>query len=61
MKREHRVDAVADDSYKLYVKSYSAQRSEIDRILDKINERGFKSLTEAEKNTLNSAKHIMHR
>jgi membrane associated rhomboid family serine protease len=57
----HKVDAVADDSYKLYVKSYSAQRREIDRILDKINERGFKSLTEAEKNTLNSAKHLMHR
>ncbi|MDR2372063.1 MAG: rhomboid family intramembrane serine protease [Puniceicoccales bacterium] len=60
-KRGRMVDAVADDSYKLYVKSYSAQRSEIDRILDKINERGFKSLTEAEKNTLNSAKHLMHR
>jgi membrane associated rhomboid family serine protease len=60
-KRGCMVDAVADDSYKLYVKSYSAQRSEIDRILDKINERGFKSLTEAEKNTLNSAKHLMHR
>jgi membrane associated rhomboid family serine protease len=51
----------ANDSYKLYIKSYSAQRSEIDRILDKINESGFKSLTEAEKNTLNSAKHLMHR
>ncbi|MDR1907217.1 MAG: rhomboid family intramembrane serine protease [Puniceicoccales bacterium] len=54
-------DAMADDSYKLYIKSYSAQRSEIDRILDKINENGFKSLTNAEKNTLNSAKHLMHR
>jgi membrane associated rhomboid family serine protease len=60
-KRDGKVDAVADDSYKLYVKSYSAQRSEIDRILDKINEKGFKSLTDAEKNTLNSAKHLMHR
>ncbi|MDR2812713.1 MAG: rhomboid family intramembrane serine protease [Puniceicoccales bacterium] len=61
MKRRRIVDAMADDSYKLYIKSYSAQRSEIDRILDKINESGFKSLTKAEKNTLNSAKHLMHR
>ncbi|MDR0590912.1 MAG: rhomboid family intramembrane serine protease [Puniceicoccales bacterium] len=49
------------DNYKLYITSYSARRSEVDRILDKINESGFKSLTEAEKSTLNSAKHLMHR
>lgn len=49
------------DSYKLYITSYSAKRREVDRILDKINENGFKSLTEAERNTLNSAKYLMHR
>jgi rhomboid protease GluP len=56
-----RADAMQGDSYKLYITSYSARRREVDRILDKINESGFKSLTEAEKNTLNSAKHLMHR
>jgi hypothetical protein len=61
VKRGRAANAGADDNYKLYIKSYSAQRSEIDRILDKINESGFKSLTETEKNTLNSAKHLMHR
>jgi membrane associated rhomboid family serine protease len=60
MKPKHITNAI-DDSYKLYIKSYSAQRSEIDRILDKINESGFNSLTEAERNTLNAAKHLMHR
>jgi membrane associated rhomboid family serine protease len=54
-------DTMYGDSYNLYITSHSAQRSEIDRILDKINESGFKSLTEAEKNTLNSAKHLMRR
>jgi hypothetical protein len=53
--------AMHGDSYKLYITSYSAKRKEVDRILDKINERGFKSLSEGEKNTLNSAKHLMHR
>jgi membrane associated rhomboid family serine protease len=51
----------AGDSYKLYITSHSAQRSEVDRILDKINESGFKSLTDAERDTLNSAKHLMRR
>ncbi|MDR1366788.1 MAG: rhomboid family intramembrane serine protease [Puniceicoccales bacterium] len=59
--KHRRTTNATDDSYKLYIKSYSAQRSEIDRILDKINESGFNSLTEAERNTLNSAKHLMHR
>ncbi|MDR1303016.1 MAG: rhomboid family intramembrane serine protease [Puniceicoccales bacterium] len=54
-------NAMYGDNYKLYITSYSARRSEVDRILDKINESGFKSLTEAERSTLNSAKHLMHR
>jgi membrane associated rhomboid family serine protease len=53
--------AMYGDNYKLYITSHSARRSEVDRILDKINESGFKSLTEAEKNTLNAAKHLMRR
>jgi membrane associated rhomboid family serine protease len=52
---------MVNDSYGLYITSYSAQKREIDRILDKINESGFHSLTEAERKTLNAAKHIMHR
>ncbi|MDR1457994.1 MAG: rhomboid family intramembrane serine protease [Puniceicoccales bacterium] len=49
------------DSYNVYITSQSAQKSEIDRILDKINESGFKSLSEEERNTLNSAKQVMHK
>jgi membrane associated rhomboid family serine protease len=45
--------------YKLYCTSNLAQRDEIDRILDKINKNGFKSLTEEERSVLNSAKHLM--
>lgn len=55
------VNSMQGDSYKIYITSYSAKRSEIDRILDKINDSGFKSLTKSERNTLNSAKHLMHR
>jgi membrane associated rhomboid family serine protease len=54
-------NTIQSDSYELYITSYSAQRNEIDRILDKINESGFQSLTKTERNTLNSAKHLMHR
>ncbi|MDR2200562.1 MAG: rhomboid family intramembrane serine protease [Puniceicoccales bacterium] len=53
--------AMHGDSYKLYITSYSAKRSEVDRILDKINESGFGSLSEAEKRTLNGAKQLVHR
>jgi membrane associated rhomboid family serine protease len=47
------------DSYNVYITSQSAQKSEIDRILDKINESGFESLSKEERNTLNSAKQVM--
>ncbi|MDR1435530.1 MAG: rhomboid family intramembrane serine protease [Puniceicoccales bacterium] len=53
--------SMRSDNYKLYITSHLAKRREVDRILDKINEHGFKSLSEGEKNTLNAAKHIMHR
>ena len=57
--RSKSMNAMHGESYKLYITSYSAQRSEIDRILDKINATGFKSLTEVERKTLNSAKHLI--
>jgi membrane associated rhomboid family serine protease len=59
--RKSQADAIQEDNYKLYITSHSARRSEVDRILDKINEHGFKSLTEGERKTLNAAKHLMHR
>lgn len=58
--RSRSTEAMHGESYQLYITSYSAQEAEIDRILDKINETGFKSLTEEERETLNSTKHLMH-
>jgi hypothetical protein len=49
------------DSYNVYITSQSAQRSEIDRILDKINESGFESLSKEERDTLNSAKQVIRK
>ena len=41
------------------ITSRGAMRSEVDRILDKINSQGFGSLTEEEKQTLDKAKDIL--
>ncbi|MDR2735435.1 MAG: rhomboid family intramembrane serine protease [Puniceicoccales bacterium] len=53
--------AMQNDNYNVYITSQSAQKSEIDRILDKINESGFESLSNEERNTLNSAKQVMRK
>lgn len=47
------------ESYSIYLTCTSPQKQEIDRILDKINQSGFSSLTESEKKTLDSAKHFI--
>nr|MDE6576238.1 rhomboid family intramembrane serine protease [Opitutales bacterium] len=56
-----RKSTVQSDSYSLYIAKNASQRQEIDRILDKINTTGFQSLTPGERDTLESAKQLMHR
>lgn len=60
-KQPKAIDPMQSDNYNVYITSQSAQKTEIDRILDKINESGFGSLSKEERNTLNSAKQVMHR
>ncbi len=46
-------------SYSVDFSNQHSLQSEVDRILDKINEKGFGTLTQAEKNTLDKAKGLL--
>ncbi len=46
----------ADSSFNVSISKPSDLRKEVDRILDKINEKGFASLTDSERETLKQAK-----
>lgn len=48
-------------NYKIYISSNKNELEEIDRILNKINKSGFGSLTDEEKETLNSSKCSLYR
>jgi membrane associated rhomboid family serine protease len=69
LRRKKKPAAIASPKYKVNMASSAsstaappsareALRSEVDRILDKINTQGFASLTDAEKHTLDSAKDV---
>jgi DNA-directed RNA polymerase subunit E'/Rpb7 len=51
----------APENYKIYISNNKKEIEEIDRILNKINTQGFGSLTEEEKEILNSSKHLLYR
>jgi len=69
MRGKKKPAAIATPKYKVNMTSSSAPpapapsrealRAEVDRILDKINTRGFASLTDAEKHTLDTAKDVL--
>lgn len=56
--RKNKVEADAFQ-YKVNISSREHLREEVDRILDKINSKGFGSLTEEEKKTLDQARDIL--
>jgi membrane associated rhomboid family serine protease len=51
--------SASQPSYSVNLSSRSALQQEVDRILDKINTKGFGALTTAEKSTLDKAKDIL--
>ena len=51
----------SDPSYAVDFSNQHSLQAEVDRILDKINENGFGSLTQDEKNTLDKAKGLLNR
>ena len=51
--------AIAAPKYKVNITSRDDLRTEVDRILDKINAQGFASLTDEEKRTLDSARDML--
>ena len=57
-----RTPAVKPSSgYAVDLSDQRALQEEVDRILDKINDKGFGSLSQKEKNTLDKAKGLLHR
>lgn len=53
--------STVDPSYAVDFSNQQSLQAEVDRILDKINENGFGSLTQDEKNTLDKAKGLLNR
>lgn len=53
--------ATGPTSYQVNLSNRDALRAEVDRILDKINSKGFGSLTAEEKRTLDEAKDILNK
>ena len=52
---------VDNNEYKVNISNYVQLQKEVDRILDKINDLGFGSLTANEKDTLEKAKNLLHK
>ena len=50
-----------NNEYKVNISNYVQLQKEVDRILDKINDLGFGSLTAKEKDTLEKAKTLLHK
>jgi hypothetical protein len=48
-------------AYSVDFSNQHSLQAEVDRILDKINEKGFGALTQAEKNTLDKAKGLLNK
>ncbi len=51
----------AKPSYSVDLSDHQVLQAEVDRILDKINEKGFGALSQKEKNTLDKAKGLLNK
>jgi len=61
LRRNHKTSATAAPAYKVNLSRPDNLRAEVDRILDKINSDGFKSLTAEEKKLLDNAREQLSR
>ena len=61
LRRRARSDPAPNSAFRLDLSRRSSLRSEVDRILDKINSHGFGALTDQEKRLLDEAKDLLSR
>ncbi len=59
--KKRRKSSPGVNKFTINISNHNQLKSEVDRILDKINSKGFGSLTEEEKRTLDKAKDILSR